>query len=90
MIQYRRWRYRQKPDNKCAALSFKITKNYRFQLQRIRTIIFIDQLMHLYIYYQITKTLCSLDSSYMFRHIACHHQGTLFSWLKSLVKNIRS
>jgi hypothetical protein len=52
--------------------------------------IFIHQLMHLYIYYQITKTLYSFDSSYMFRHIVCHHQGAQFSWLKSLVKNIRS
>jgi hypothetical protein len=26
-----------------------------------------NQLMHLYIYYQITKTLYSFDSSYMFR-----------------------
>jgi hypothetical protein len=54
------------------------------------SIIFIYQLMHLYIYYQITKTLCSFDSSYMFRHTACHHQGAPLSWLKSLVKNIRS
>jgi hypothetical protein len=30
--------------------------------------------MHLYIYYQITKTLCSFDGSYMFRHTACHQQ----------------
>jgi len=39
MIQYMRWRYKQKADNKCAALSFKITKNYRFQLQRICTML---------------------------------------------------
>jgi hypothetical protein len=38
----------------------------------------------------ITKTLCSFDRSYMFRHIACHHQGAPLSWLKWLVKNIRS
>jgi hypothetical protein len=38
----------------------------------------------------ITKTLCSFDRSYMFRHTACQHQGSPLSWLKSLVKNIRS
>jgi hypothetical protein len=38
----------------------------------------------------ITKTLCSFECSYMFRHTLCHHQGALLSWLKSLVKNIRS
>jgi hypothetical protein len=38
----------------------------------------------------ITKTLCSFASSYMFRHTACHHQGAPLSWLKSLIKNIRS
>jgi hypothetical protein len=54
------------------------------------SVIFTHQLMHLYIYYQNTKTLCSFDSSYMFRHTAYHHQGASLSWLKSLVKNIRS
>jgi hypothetical protein len=63
---------------------------YWFQNFFLPSIIFIHQLMHLYIYYQIIKTLCSFDSSYMFRHTACHHQGTPLSWLKSLVKNIRS
>jgi hypothetical protein len=54
------------------------------------SIIFIHQLMHLYIYYQIIKIFNSFDGSYMFRQTACHHQGAPLSWLKSLVKNIRS
>jgi hypothetical protein len=56
------------------------------------SVTFLHQLMHLYIYIlSITKTLCSFDRSYMFRHTACrHHQGAPLSWLKLLVKNIRS
>jgi hypothetical protein len=62
----------------------------REQTEMKDSIIFIHQLMHLYIYHKSTKTLCSFDSSYMFRHTARHHQGAPLSWLKSLVKNIRS
>jgi hypothetical protein len=42
------------------------------------SIIFIHQLMHFYIYYQITKTLCSFDGSYMFRHT--NEQSVLVIW----------
>jgi hypothetical protein len=54
------------------------------------SITFIHQLTHYIYIISITKTLFSFDRSYMFRHTACHHQGAPLSWLKSLVKNIRS
>jgi hypothetical protein len=58
-------------------------------ISMIQSLLYTNLCTYIYIL-SITKTLCSLDRSYMFRHTACHHQGALLSWLKSLVKNIRS